>query len=312
MDVQALRKNRTTDYEKITESFVQNGEQKSYKDDRFWKLDRDKAGNAYAIIRFLPKSLDDKSAFVLQYDHGFQGPTGRWYIEKSLTTIGEKDPVMELNSKHWNSGLESDKDIARKQKRRVSYICNILVISDPKHPENDGQVKLFKFGKKIYDMIMDKAFPDPAFGEQQKIRVWDIFDGANFRIKIRQDGLWPSYDKSEFDSQSIIFNGDNSIWAKEMVETPKPEDMYLKRQYPLSEFLDRKNFKTYEELSRKLAEVLNMDVPQATTAFSLSENIVQEAPKFKSTPAPTPAKSIVVDDDDDDVLNYFKSIADSD
>lgn len=309
MDVQALKKNRVIDYDKIAQSFKQNerGEAKSYNDDRFWKLDRDKVGNGSAIIRFLPKVMGDSSPFAIQYDHAFQGPKGLWYIEKSLTTIKHNDPLYELNDRLWKSGLDSDKEIARKQKRRLSYICNILVISDPKHPENNGQVKLFKIGKKIYDMIENKL--SPTFEDVPKVKVWDLFEGANFRIRINQVDGWPSYGQSEFDAPSEIFNGDGSIWAKEMVETPDPEDMYLKRQYPLSEFFDAKNFKSYEELSRRLAEVLNTVGVEKTTASALSS---APAPTIKSTPAPT-AKSLAIDDDDDDdVMNYFKKIVESD
>ena len=306
MDIQALKRNRVIDYDKIAQSFKQNDKVETNNDDRFWKIDRDKAGNGSAIIRFLPKVAGDSSPFAIQYDHGFQGPTGRWYIEKSLSTIKQKDPLAEINGRLWNSGLESDKEIARKQKRRLSYICNILVINDPKHPENNGEVKLFRIGKKIYDMIFNKL--EPTFDDVPKVKVWDLFEGANLRLRISEVDGWPSYSQSLFDEPTEIFNGDGSIWAKEMVETPDPEDMYLKRQYALSEFFDAKNFKSYEELSRRLAEVLDA-ANTATTASALSS---APAPVIKSALAPT-AKSIAIDDDDDDdVMNYFKKIVDSD
>lgn len=313
MDIRAIGKNRNIDFGKISSSFKQDEktEQKSFKDDRFWKLDRDKAGNGSAIIRFLPTVKGDKSPFMQQYDHAFQGPSGRWYIEKSLSTISQKDPLGELNSRLWNTGLESDKDLARKQKRRLSYISNILIISDPAHPENDGQVKLFKIGKKIYDMIQDKLNLEKTFTEEQ-ICVWDLFQGANFRIRIRQLNDWPSYDKSEFDVVSMIFGEDYRLAEKEFVETPNPDDMYLKRQYPLSEFMDPANFKTYEELSRKLAEVLDINNISTPSASSLSEKVSNmQSPKMKSIDAPTPKLAVEDDDDDDDVLNYFKKIANS-
>jgi hypothetical protein len=302
MDIQALRKLRNNDFSKITQEFDKitnpGSNTKSFDDDRIWKLDRDKAGNGSAIIRFLPQLEGDDLPWVRIFNHGFQGPTGRWYIENSLSTIGEKDPLGDLNSKLWNSGSEADKETARKQKRRLNYTCNILVISDPKHPENEGQVRLFKFGKKIFDMIMDKA--KPTFDDETPVNVFDLWEGANFRLRIRQVDGWPSYDKSEFDSPSEMFNGDED----KLVEL-------VNKQYPLREFLDKKNFKTFEELSRKLAEVLNFDAMPATTAAAISERApTLEAPQPRSTPAPQ-AKA-AASNDDEDILDYFKSIAEAD
>ena len=303
MDIQSLRKLRNNDFSKITQEFEKitnpGTSTKSFDDDRFWKLERDKAGNGSAVIRFLPQLEGDDLPWVRIFNHGFQGPTGRWYIENSLSTIGEKDPLGDLNAKLWNSGSEADKEIARKQKRRLNYTCNILVISDPKHPENDGQVKLFKFGKKIFDMIMDKA--KPTFEDETPVNVFDLWEGANFRLRIRQVDNWPSYDKSEFDSPSELFNGDEEKLVA-----------LVNKQFPLREFLDKKNFKTFEELSRKLADVLNLDAAPITTASAVAERATtSEAPQPKSIPAPQP-KAVAASDDDEDILNYFKSIAVSD
>jgi hypothetical protein len=303
MDIQALRKLRNNDFSKITQEFEKitnpGTSTKSFDDDRFWKLERDKAGNGSAVIRFLPQLEGDDLPWVRIFNHGFQGPTGRWYIENSLSTIGEKDPLGDLNAKLWNSGSEADKEIARKQKRRLNYTCNILVISDPKHPENEGQVKLFKFGKKIFDMIMDKA--KPTFEDETPVNVFDLWEGANFRLRIRQVEGWPSYDKSEFDSPSELFNGDEEKLVA-----------LVNKQFPLREFLDKKNFKTFEELSRKLADVLNLDAAPITTASAVAERAtVAETPQPRSAPAPQP-KAVAASDDDEDILNYFKSIADSD
>jgi len=299
MDIQSLRKLRNNDFSKITQEFEKitnpSSESKSFDDDRIWKLERDKAGNGSAIIRFLPQVEGDDLPWARIFNHGFQGPTGRWYIENSLSTIGEKDPLGDLNSKLWNSGSEADKETARKQKRRLSYTCNILVISDPKHPENEGQVKLFKFGKKIFDMIMDKA--KPTFEDETPVNVFDLWGGANFRLRIRQVDGWPSYDKSEFDSPSELFNGDEDKLVA-----------LVNKQYPLREFLDKKNFKTFEELSRKLADVLNLDAAPVTTASAISERVATIEPaQPKSTPAPQPKAA--VSDEDDDILKYFASIA---
>ena len=304
MDIQALRKLRNNDFSKITQEFEKitnpGANTKSFDDDRFWKLERDKAGNGSAVIRFLPQLEGDDLPWVRIFNHGFQGPTGRWYIENSLSTIGEKDPLGDLNAKLWNSGSEADKEIARKQKRRLNYTCNILVISDPKHPENEGEVKLFKFGKKIFDMIMDKA--KPTFEDETPVNVFDLWEGANFRLRIRQVDNWPSYDKSEFDSPSELFNGDEEKLVA-----------LVNKQFPLREFLDKKNFKTFEELSRKLADVLNLDAAPITTASAVAERATtSEAPQPKSIPTPQPKAAVAASDDDDDILNYFKSIADSD
>jgi len=302
MDIQSLRKLRNNDFSKITSEFEKitnpGTSSKSFEDDRFWKLDRDKAGNGSAVIRFLPQLEGDDLPWVRIFNHGFQGPTGRWYIENSLSTIGEKDPLGDLNAKLWNSGSEADKEIARKQKRRLNYTCNILVISDPKHPENDGQVKLFKFGKKIFDMIMDKA--KPTFEDETPVNVFDLWEGANFRLRIRQVEGWPSYDKSEFDSPSELFNGDEEKLVA-----------LVNKQYPLREFLDKKNFKTFEELSRKLADVLNLDASPVTTASAVAERVASiEAPQPKSVQAPQP--KVAASDDDEDILKYFASIANAD
>ena len=173
-------------------------EKKSYKDDRLWKPEMDKSGNGYAVIRFLPARCEDFQGKV--WNHAFQGPTGQWYIENSLTTIGQKDPVSEHNTQLWNSGLESDKEIARKQKRKLQYFANIYVVSDSKHPENEGKVFLYRFGKKIFDKIMEAM--QPAFEDEEAINPFDFWKGANFKLKVRKvDGYW-NYDKSEFDSVS--------------------------------------------------------------------------------------------------------------
>ena len=170
-------------------------ETKSYNDDRYWKIDLDKTGNGYAVVRFLPASQGEDMPWVQYFDHGFQGPGG-WYIEKSLTTLNQKDPVSEHNTELWNSGLESNKDIARKQKRRLHYVSNILVVSDPTHPENEGKVFLFRYGKKIFEMLKDRM--QPQFADETPLNPFDLWEGADFKIKVRKvDGYW-NYDKSEF------------------------------------------------------------------------------------------------------------------
>lgn len=307
MDIQSLRKLRNSDFSKIAGEFekIANPESntKSYVDDRIWRLEADKAGNGTATIRFLPRVEGDELPWVRIWNHGFQGPTGKWYIENSLTSLGENDPVAELNSKLWNSGSEANKEIARKQKRRLSYIANILVVSDPKHPENEGKVFLFKFGKKIFDKIMDKA--RPTFEDEKPVNVFDYWEGANFKLRMRKKDGYANYDESVFTEPAPI---------------TEDEDALLKiaqSQYRLSEFLDRKHFKSYDELKRKLEEVLSGDSFAGKSAAEMAdaeEPEVRSAPEQRSAPAFTPkaSKPAPMDDDDDDVMSYFEKIANED
>jgi len=305
MDIQALRKMRNTDFGKITAEFdkianPESGGTKSYKDDRIWKLEADKAGNGTATLRFLPRVEGDELPWVKIFNHAFQGPTGKWYIENSLTTLGENDPVGELNSKLWNSGSDANKEIARKQKRKLSYICNVLIISDPKHPENEGKVMLFKFGKKIFDKLMDKA--KPTFEDEKPVNIFDPYDGADFKLRMRKVDGYPNYDQSTFMDQAQLAGGDE----EKMVEI-------LNRSYKLSEFLDRKNFKSYADLSKKLSDVLDGDAPAARSAATLSEDDNYVAPtRNASAPTQVASKPVSVSssNDEEDVMAYFQKIAD--
>lgn len=314
MDIQTLRKMRNSDFGKIANEFEKvanpQSESKSYQDDRFWKLDPDKAGNATATIRFLPRAVKvvdgnevvDELPWVRIFSHGFQGPTGKWYIENSLTTIGETDPVGELNSRLWNSGVESDKEVARKQKRRLHYIANILVISDPKHPENEGQVRLFKFGKKIFDKIMDKA--RPTFEDETPVNVFDLWEGADFKLRQRKVEGYPNYDQSVFMEPSPVAQSDDEILE------------IVNKQYLLSEFTDKKNFKSYDELARKLAYVLNSDAAPTKTAASIADDDDYTPPARKETSKPevkiAADSAPWGDEDDEDAMSFFKKIANED
>lgn len=302
MDIATLRKMRSADFGKISQEFEKTANPSSGKDDRFWKLDPDKAGNATAVIRFLPRTIkvvdgvekSDDLPWVRVFNHGFQGPTtGKWYIENCLSTIGEDCPVCQLNSRHWNSGIESDKEIARKQKRKLSYIANIYVVSDPKHPENEGQVKLFKFGKKIYDKIMDKA--RPTFEDEEPVNVFDFWEGADFKLRQRKVEGYPNYDQSVFQEKSALLDGDEEEILK-----------VANQQYILAEFVDRKEFKSYEELARKMNSVLSGSSAPSRSAESLVSD---------DSPAETKQRKVVdttEDDDDGDALAYFKQIAKGD
>jgi len=234
-----------------------------------------------AIIRFLPAPAvdgDDALPWVRVFNHGFQGPGG-WYIENSLTTLNQKDPVSEYNSVLWNSGIEANKEIARKQKRRLTYISNVLIVSDPKNPENEGQIKLYKFGKKIFDKLTEAM--NPQFEDEKAINPFDFWDGANFKIKIRQVEGYRNYDKSEFESSSALFDGDDA----------KLEALW-KKEYSLKEFLDPKHFKSYDVLKAKLDKVLGLD-----GAAPVSKTKAEDF-----TPRSSP-------DIEDEELDYFKSLA---
>lgn len=309
MDINTLRKMRNSDFGKISNEFEKTvnptKDAKSYQDDRFWKLEADKAGNATATIRFLPRVEGDELPWVRVFSHGFQGPTGKWYIENSLTTLGEVDPVGELNAKLWNSGNDADKEVARKQKRRLQYVANVLVVSDPKHPENEGKVFLFKFGKKIFDKIMDKA--RPTFEDEDPVNVFDLWEGADFKLRMRKVEGYPNYDQSTFMSTGPVASTDEDILD------------IVNRQYKLAEFLDPKNFKSYEELSRKLASVLNTEGGSVGSAASLAADSVEEeyTPPARETKvaAKAPVKvtaSKPLEDDEDDAMSYFKKMAEED
>lgn len=310
MDIAQLRAMRNNDFGQISNAFEKianpSSDSKSYKDDRFWRLEGDKAGNGTATLRFLGKHPDDELPWVRIFSHGFQGPTGKWYIENSLTTLGEQDPVAELNSQLWNSGVEANKEIARKQKRRLSFIANVLVVSDPKHPENEGKVFLFKFGKKIFDKIMDKA--KPTYEDEKPVNVFDYWDGADFKLRMRKKDGFTNYDESFF-----------------LEPAPVGEDEQIVKvanaQYRLGEFTDPGNFKSYDELKKKLDTVLSGDsfATKSAAEMAMEEAPVMAAPEpAREAPAFTPAASRPAAepstsmDDEDDVMSYFEKIAQED
>ena len=263
-----------------------------YQDDRLWKPELDKTGNGYAVLRFLPASNNEEMPWQRVWSHAFKDQGG-WYIENSLTTMNQKDPVSEDNTRLWNTGVDSDKDIARKRKRKLSYYSNIYIVSDPKHTENEGKVFLYKFGKKIFDKITEAM--QPAFEDEKPINPFDFWKGANFKLKIRKvDGYW-NYDKSEFESVAQMLPTDEeikSVWEK---------------QYALKPFVDPSNFKTYDELKEKLNRVITgmqstvtvdkVDLPPQTSTTSV------EMPKVEESKTAS---------DEDDTLSYFSKLADED
>ncbi len=297
IDFSQLKKNRNTfdNLMKEVEKIAQPTQQEAQKDDRFWQPEVDKAGNGYAVIRFLPPSKGEELPWVRIWNHGFQGPTGKWYIENSLTTLGKPDPVSELNTELWNTGVEANKDIVRKQKRRLTYIANILIVKDPAHPENEGQVKLYKFGKKIFDKIKDVM--QPQFEDEDPINPFDFWKGANFKLKIRNVEGYRNYDKSEFEASSVLGDDEQleKIWNK---------------QHSLVEFLDPKHFKSYDELKAKLQSVLNASGAPAPRAEATT--LEEERPRSSvKASGPTARKEVDLDDDDES-LSYFAKLANDD
>ena len=274
------------------------GAKKSYSDDTMWKPELDKTGNGYAVVRFLPTPEGEEMPWVSYFDHGFQGPGG-WYIEKSLTTLNKQDPVSEYNSQLWNTGIEANKEIARKQKRRLHYVSNIYVVSDPKNPHNEGKVFKYRYGKKIFEMLKEAI--SPAFEDEKAINPFDLRDeGANFKIKIRKvDGYW-NYDKSEFDSLSALSTDENEL------------NSIYESVFPLQEIVAPENFKSYEELKERLDRTLGLTGNVATsTAETISEDTTAAPWEGVNTnvaeePAiPTADTSA----DEDDAMSYFKKLA---
>ena len=283
---------------KAAETDGGKGEKKSYVDDRIWKPTVDQAGNGYAVIRFLPAAEGAELPWVRYWDHGFKGPTGLWYIENSLTSIGQPDPVGELNSRLWNSGVEADKEKARTQKRRLHYVTNILVKSDPSNSANEGKVFLYQFGKKIFDKIMDLM--QPQFADEEPINPFDFWEGADFKLKIRNVEGYRNYDKSEFASQSALSDEDSKL-----------EEVYNK-MYTLQEFIDPTNYKTYDELKEKLNRVLgeetmSMGTPTMKQEIQMNEPV--SAPPVQNITQISEAPSSNEKEDEDDTMSYFAKLA---
>lgn len=292
---QTLKRSSKTNLEKLTQELSKlqsNQANTNGPDERLWKPTVDKAGNGQAIIRFLPAPKNEDMPFVRIWDHGFQGPGG-WYIEKSLTTLGQPDPVSELNTKLWNSGIESDKELVRKQKRRLHYISNILVIRDPGNPENEGKVFLYQYGKKIFDKITD--IMNPQFEDEKPVNPFDFWAGANFKLRIRQVEGYRNYDKSEFESPAPLAGGDDdeleAIWTK---------------QHSLKEFLDPKNFKTYDELKTRLDKALGL-AAESRAAKPRTERAVDAAPPWEEDTTTVVTSSATTEDDED--ISFFKKLA---
>lgn len=295
MTLSNLKKGSSLDKLKKAVEASSAGGAKSNVDERLWQPEVDAAGNGYAVIRFLDTPAvdgEDGLPWVQIWNHGFQGPGG-WYIENSLTTLGKADPVSEHNGVLWNSGIEANKEIARKQKRRLTYIANILVLSDPKRPQNEGKVFLYKFGKKIFDKIKEKL--EPQFADETPLNPFDFWKGANFKVKIRNVEGYRNYDKSEFDAAAPLFAGDDA----------KIEQVW-KSAHSLKDFLKPENFKSYDELKAKLNKVLGAGGAAGATAKRIDDEEA-DAPVVRSASAKkVTAEDVSVDDDD---MAFFEKLA---
>ena len=287
----AMKQSRQSQIEKLSSEVSKlQGSGAPQGDDRFWKPEVDKSGNGHAIVRFLPAPNNEDVPFVRVFDHGFQGPGG-WFIEKSLTTLGQNDPVSEYNTTLWNSGVESNKDQARKQKRRLSFVSNIYVLKDPSNPHNEGKVFLYKYGKKIFDKLNDMM--NPEFDDESAVNPFDLWEGASFRLKMRNVEGFRNYDKSEFDSPGPLFDDDAKL-----------EEVW-KSEHSLQEQVDPSQFKSYDELKSRLYRVLALDggpqTPVATAEDEIVDNSVAPAPQVDAVDSA---------DDDDESLSFFKKLAD--
>jgi hypothetical protein len=286
MNITALKK-KSTSMDKLTKALegLSSGGSKVGSDDREWKPEVDKAGNGFAVIRFLDSPQvdgEDGMPWVQIFSHGFQGPGG-WLIDNCLTSVNQKCPVCEKNTELWNSGIESNKDIVRQRKRKLTYVSNILVVKDANHPENEGKVFIYKFGKKIFDKIKEKI--EPQFEDEKAVNPFNFWEGANFKLKIRNVEGYRNYDKSEFDSVSAVADNDADI------------EKIWKASYSLKEFLANDQFKSYEELKTKMERVLGGDIKPR---YKSAEEAGEEDSPFAD---PTGASS------DDDALGYFSKLA---
>lgn len=297
-DFSALKKSSSSSLSKLNDELTKlaTPSNKPQDDERMWRPEVDKAGNGYAVIRFLPAPAGEDVPFVRLFDHAFKGDGG-WLIDGCLTTVGEKCPVCEHNSALWNTGTKENQATVRNQKRKLSFISNVYIVKDPAHPENEGKVMLFKYGKKIFDKL--NAAMNPEFEDETPLNPFDMWMGANFKLKIRKVEGYPNYDKSEFEAPSALFDDDDQLEA------------VWKKEYALSTFLERKNFKTYDEIKNRLHKVLNVEGVGASAPTQSRQEMwdQEEAPPPRAAKAPAPKASVPWDDQEDDDLAMFQKLA---
>ena len=300
MSFSSLKNNKASVFQQLQKQ-LEKSTQVGTVDERFWKLTTDKAGNGFAIIRFLPASDGEDMPFVKLYSHAFQGPGG-WYIENSLTTLGQNDPLGEYNRELWNSGDESLKEQVRKQKRKLQYYSNIYVVKDPGNPDNEGKVFLFRYGKKIHDKIMDIVNGDELEG-REGINPFDLWSGADFKLRAKKVAGYPNYDSSEFAAAGTLEDLDDaqleSIWN---------------REYALQTLVAPDQFKSYEQLKSRLDLVLGRKSSEPSAPAPAPAADLGAAPSFpkrEEAAAPAPVAEAPKAEEDDDVMDYFKKLAES-
>lgn len=297
IDFNALKRDRSSQLDAISKTLKAFTPTEDKSDDKYWKPTVDEAGNGSAIIRFLPAPSGESVPFVRFWNHAFKGPGG-WYIENSLTTIGDKDPVSELNTELWNTGTEANKNKVREQKRKLHYVSNIYVVKDPGNPDNEGKVFLFQYGKKIFDKIQDIMTPDELDDDKGIVNPFDLWEGANFRLKIRKVEGYRNYDKSEFDRPGPL-NKDDSVL-----------EQIWKSEHSLSEVITKDKFKSYDELKARLYRVLGLSGGTAPAAVAASNDVPaweeteERAPVARTAPAPKVATTA-----DDDDISFFSRLA---
>ena len=298
-------KSKSADISKLISAAESSERKQGGADERYWKPEVDKSGNGYAVIRFLPAPDGEDLPWVKYWSHGFKGPTGQWYIENSLTSINQPDPLSELNSQLWNSGRDEDKERVRAQKRRLHYVSNIMVVKDPANPANEGKIFMYQYGKKIFDKLMDVM--QPQFADEDPINPFDFWEGADFKLKIRQVEGYRNYDKSEFDSPTPLMGGDDD----------QLEAVYNK-QYSLKELVDPSNYKTYEELKARLNKVLGDTGAHFSTAEQVALDSAEDynqsfgsAPGVAAEPATAAEPEVASSESEDDTLSYFAKLANS-
>ena len=315
MSFSSLKSNKKDIFSKLQKQ-LENTTKVGSVDERFWKPTVDKAGNGFAVIRFLPASDGEDMPFVKMYSHAFQGPGG-WYIENSLSTIGGKDPLGEYNRELWNSGDESLKEQVRKQKRKLQYYGNVYVVKDPGNPDNEGKVFLFKYGKKIHDKIMDAVNGDELEG-RDGINPFDFWTGADFKLRVKKVAGYPNYDSSEFTDPATL----------EDLDDPQLESIW-NRQFKLQPLVATDQFKSYEQLQERLNLVLNLKSSKAeepSTSYGQSRPVERNVPDLSTNPtfkkrveteeqeqvpSATTDDTVVEEDDSNDTLDYFRKLAES-
>jgi hypothetical protein len=298
MDFSKLKKS-SSNLDKLTKALeaVNTSSESNSDDDHYWKPELDKSGNGYAVIRFLPEPPQDEDGlpWVKMFRHGFQGPGG-WLIDDCRTTLNEKCPVCEHNTQLWNSGIEANKKIARDQKRKLTYVSNIYIVEDPKHPENNGKVFLFKYGKSIFDKINGAMHPE--FEDEKPMNPFDLWKGANFKIKIRKVDGYQNYDKCEFDSPAALLDDDDAL------------EKIWKQEYSLKELIDPSKFKSYDAIKARLDKVLGLaGTTSPRTTVEDNSHMFETEVDEKHVAKKAPVKAPSIEEDEDDDMNYFAKLA---